>query len=193
MVEARYSRFQTGADLLKQALGGPVTRVPVYAQMHEFVAHRLNIPNRIFYSRADIRVPAMLDVQAEFDIDVATITHDVYNIEAEGLGQPLIFNDECMPDVDRTKLLIQESDDLGKIRTPSRLEKRMPVSHSPVAPSSGEAELRNQVRSQAGAWEREERSVGRASPPARRSAQAGKPVPPEELFKAVAHGPLAHP
>ncbi len=118
MVEARYSRFRTGADLLKQALGGQVTRVPVYAQMHEFVAHRLNIPNRIFYSRADIRVPAMLDVQAEFDIDVATVTHDVYNIEAEGMGQPLIFNDECMPDVDRNKLLIQEKGDLGKIKTP---------------------------------------------------------------------------
>src|SRR3989339_2159172 len=29
------------------------------------------------------------------------------------------------------------------------------------------------------------RLVGRASAPARRSAQAGKPVPPEELFKAV--------
>ena len=28
-------------------------------------------------------------------------------------------------------------------------------------------------------------SVGRASPPASRSAQAGKPVPPEELFEAA--------
>ena len=49
---------------------------------------------------------------------------------------------------------------LGKIGAPTRLNKRMTVSHSPAAPSSGEAELRNQVRSQAGAWEREGR--GRA-------------------------------
>jgi hypothetical protein len=35
--------------------------------------------------------------------------------------------------------------------------------------------------------------VGRASAPARRSAQAGKPVPPEELFRKVIHGLSAHP
>jgi hypothetical protein len=44
---------------------------------------------------------------------------------------------------------------LGEIGAPSRLDKRMPVSHSRAAQSPGEAELRNQVRSQAGAWERE--------------------------------------
>src|SRR3989339_2021848 len=39
----------------------------------------------------------------------------------------------------------------------------------------------------------EKKLVGRASAPARRSAQAGKPVPPEELFRTVPHGPSAHP
>ena len=63
-------------------------------------------------------MPAMLEVQAEFGLDVAQVTHDVYNIEAEGLGQRLIFDDDCLPDVDRAQPLIREKSDLVKIKTP---------------------------------------------------------------------------
>ena len=82
-------------------MAGESDRVPVFAHMHEFVAEQLGIPRHEFFTHPEIMVPAMLKVQAEYGIDVASITFDVYNIEAEGLGQKLVWSDTCMPDIDR--------------------------------------------------------------------------------------------
>lgn len=94
------------------------TRVQVHAQIHEFVAAQLKIPGEIFYTRPEIMVPAMLEVQAEYGLDVPSITYDVYNIEAEALGQRLIFTDANMADVDRSTPLIGDRADLEKLKTP---------------------------------------------------------------------------
>lgn len=100
------------------AMVGETERVPVYAQMHDFAAAQLRIPSRIFYTRPDIMVPAMLQVQTDYGLDVASITYDVYNIEAEGLGQNLVFNDDMMPDIDRRQPLIRDRSDLASIKMP---------------------------------------------------------------------------
>jgi len=113
-----YARFQQGAERLRLALAGRSDRIPVFAQMHEFVAERLKIPRRKFITDPEIMVPAMLEAQAEYGLDTASVTFDVYNIEAEGLGQKLVWSDAFMPDVDRTEMLIRNRDDLSKIRTP---------------------------------------------------------------------------
>ncbi len=113
-----YSSFQAGARLLENALAGIPNRTPVYGQLHDFVARQLQIPARDFYTRAEIMVPAQLEIEAQYKLDVACITFDVYNIEAEGLGQKLIFSGENMPDVDRTHPLIRSWEDLPLIRTP---------------------------------------------------------------------------
>jgi len=113
-----FSSFQVGARLLDDALAGIPSRTPVYAQLHDFTAHQLNIPIRDFYSRAEIMVPAILEVTHQYKLDVASITFDVYNIEAEGLGQRLVFTDDNMPDVDRTHPLIGSREDLKLIKTP---------------------------------------------------------------------------
>lgn len=113
-----YSSFQTGARLLEEALNGVPQRTPVYAQLHDFTARQLGIPAKEFYTRAEIMVPAILEITSRFKLDVASITFDVYNIEAEGLGQKLVFNGENMPDVDRTQPLIRSQDDLRLITTP---------------------------------------------------------------------------
>jgi uroporphyrinogen decarboxylase len=99
-------------------MAGEPDRVPVFAQMHEFVAEHLGIPRQEFITHPEIMVPAMLEVQAEYDIDVASITYDVYNIEAEGLGQKLVWGDASLPDIDRSEMLIRNRDDLSRIRTP---------------------------------------------------------------------------
>ncbi|MEW5718831.1 MAG: uroporphyrinogen decarboxylase family protein [Chloroflexota bacterium] len=113
-----YSHFQTGAALVQAALAGETTRVPVSAQMHEFVAAQLKIPGEIFYTRPDLMVPAMLEAQTQYGLDVASLTFDVYNIEAEALGQRVIFTDANMADVDRSAPLVREHSDLARIKTP---------------------------------------------------------------------------
>jgi hypothetical protein len=113
-----YKEFQGGAALMEAALKGSATRVPVYAQMHEFAARQAGIPGEVFYYRPEIMVPAMLKVQAEYGLDAATLTYDVYNIEAEGLGQKLLHSAANMPDIDRSRPLIHAADDLDLIKTP---------------------------------------------------------------------------
>jgi hypothetical protein len=99
-------------------MAGVPDRVPVYAQMHEFALAELDIPASEFYTRVELLVPASLEIQQRYGIDVAFIDYDVYNIEAEALGQKVIFSDDHMPDVDRSRPLIASEDDLCKIRTP---------------------------------------------------------------------------
>lgn len=113
-----YAHFQQGADRLRAAMAGQPDRIPVFAQMHEFVAEQLRIPRKEFFTNPEIMVPAMLEVHAEYGLDAASTTFDVYNIEAEGLGQKLVWSDAFMPDVDRTEMLIRNRRDLSWIRTP---------------------------------------------------------------------------
>ena len=113
-----FSHFQEGSARLRRAMTGLADRVPVFGQLHEFAAEHLGIPRQEFFTRPDLSVPALLQTQNDFGIDVASVTFDVYNIEAEALGQELVWIDGCMPDVDRSKPLIRDRSDLGRIRTP---------------------------------------------------------------------------
>ena len=113
-----YTVFQSGAALMAAAMSGMASRVPVVAQMHEFVAGYLGIPRPEFFRRPEIMVPAMLDVEQRFGLDVASISYDVYNIEAEALGQPLAWTEQGMPDIDRSVPLIRDRHDLSRICTP---------------------------------------------------------------------------
>jgi len=110
--------FQKGARRFKAAMAGIPDRVPVYAQMHEFVCHELGADPRQFYTDPQLLVRGTLEVMAAYGIDVPVLDYDVYNIEAEALGQEIIYQKDGMPDVDRTRPLIKEKADLDKISTP---------------------------------------------------------------------------
>ena len=71
-----FSHFQEGAARLRRAMNGLADRVPVFGQLHEFAAEHLAIPRREFFVRPDLSVPALLQTQQDFDIDVASITFE---------------------------------------------------------------------------------------------------------------------
>jgi len=101
------------------AMRGKPARVPVLAQLHEFAAGYLKIPRQEFFRRPEVMVPAILDVEQQFGVDVASVSYDVYNIEAEALGQRIRWSDAGMPDIDRDAPLIRDRDDLPRLRTPN--------------------------------------------------------------------------
>jgi len=113
-----YPHFRKGAALLAEALQGRSSRIPVFGQMHEFVAAQCGIPRQEFFTRPELMVPATLEIQSRYGLDVASITYDVYNIEAEALGQKLRWSEAGMPDIDRDMPLIRDRTDLTRIRTP---------------------------------------------------------------------------
>ena len=113
-----FSSFQQGARRFETAMTGIADRVPVCAQMHEFAMKEIGAKPLDFYTTPEMLVTGTLEVQQKYGIDVPVLDYDVYNIEAEAIGQEIIFSDDHMPDVDRTKPLIRDRDDLKKIRTP---------------------------------------------------------------------------
>ena len=113
-----FSSFQEGARRFDSAMQGIPDRVPVCAQMHEFAMQEIGSRPREFYRNPEMLVCGTLEVQDKFGIDVPVLDYDVYNIEAEAIGQAIVFGDDHMPDVDRTKPMIRDRDDLQKIRTP---------------------------------------------------------------------------
>ena len=110
--------FQEGARRFRAAMAGIPDRVPVYAQMHEFVLRQLAADPRQFYADPELLVKGTLEVMEVYGIDVPVLDYDVYNIEAEALGQEIIYPHNGMPDVDRTRPLIQAKEDIEKIHTP---------------------------------------------------------------------------
>jgi uroporphyrinogen-III decarboxylase len=113
-----YSSFQQGLGRLRTAMNGIPDRVPVFAQMHEFAMQELGLNAREFFTHPDFLVAGYLSVLERFGIDVPTVDYDVYNVEAEAIGQSVIFSEHDMPDVDRSDPLIKSQADLKKIRTP---------------------------------------------------------------------------
>jgi uroporphyrinogen-III decarboxylase len=113
-----FSSFQEGARRFEKAMQGIPDRVPVCAQMHEFAMQEIKAQPGEFYRNPEMLVCGTLEVQDKFGIDVPVLDYDIYNIEAEAIGQEIVFGENHMPDVDRTRPMIRDRDDLKKIRTP---------------------------------------------------------------------------
>ena len=117
-LESKYYHFQKGFQRVADAATGTPDRVPVYAQICELLPLEMNISAREIFRNADLLAVGILDVCAKYGIDVPTVDFDCYNIEAEAIGQKIIFHDDIMPDIDRAYPLIKEESDIGKIVTP---------------------------------------------------------------------------
>jgi len=113
-----YTSFQEGIKRFETAMTGIPDRVPVVTQMHEFAMKELGVAATEFYTTPEILAAGTLEIQEKYGIDVPVLDYDVYNIEAEALGQAVKYSDHDMPDVDRTKPLICDRHDLKKIKTP---------------------------------------------------------------------------
>ncbi len=62
-----------------------------------------------------------------YDLDLPGFYYDIYNIEAEALGQKMNWDPQRMPDIDRINPLIREPADLDRLRPPDfRKSGRMP-------------------------------------------------------------------
>jgi len=113
-----YTAFQQGANRFDTAMKSISDRVPVCAQMHEFTMKEIKATAKEFYTTANLLPTATLEIQEKYGIDVPVLDYDVYNIEAEAIGQEIVFSDHHMPDVDRSRPIIRDRSDLKKIHTP---------------------------------------------------------------------------
>ena len=106
---------------------GEAEAVPVLAQINEHVVRLCGGDMREAYTDAAKFVEMNLTVFEYYRLDMPGFYYDIYNIEAEALGQRLNWESDRMPDIDRQNPLIREPSDLDRLRPPDfKKSARMP-------------------------------------------------------------------
>ncbi len=110
--------FSEGFKRLSDAAGGTSDGIPFCAQMHEFSMRHMAVSARQFYSEPGLLVGGLLKTAADFGFDAPDLMWDVYNIEAEALGQKVVFFDDRAPACDNSDPLIKTEADLARLEAP---------------------------------------------------------------------------
>ena len=101
--------------------------VVIGAQSNDHSAHLVEISPKRFFTDALTFARVQLLVTEYYGVDAPINFWDVYNIEAEALGQKVDYDPEGIPDSDRTRPLISKPSDLDRITPPDPYKSgRMP-------------------------------------------------------------------
>ena len=104
--------------------------VPIAAQCHHHSARLAGVPGQRFFTDALTFARTQLRVTDYYGFDAPNTLWDVYNIEAEALGQKMVYPPDGIPDVDRREPLIRSRSDLDRLRPPDPVRSgRMPWVH----------------------------------------------------------------
>jgi uroporphyrinogen-III decarboxylase len=101
------------------AYQGKAEVVPILAQINEHVPRLYGGDIREYYTIAAKLVEMNLAVHQYYTLDLPGFYYDIYNIEAEALGQRINWEPDRMPDVDRQNPLIRVHADLDRLRPPN--------------------------------------------------------------------------
>ena len=94
------------------------TRIIVGAQSNDHSARLAGVSTKQFFTDAHTFARVQLLVTEYYQFDVLSNFWDVYNIEAEALGQKVVYHPGGIPDIDRTRPLIGTPADLDRISPP---------------------------------------------------------------------------
>ena len=103
------------------------SHVAIGAQSNDHSAHIAGILPKRFFTDALTFARVQLLVTEYYQFDVISNFWDVYNIEAEALGQKIVYPTAGIPDTDRTQQLIRTPEDFNSIAPPDPYKSgRMP-------------------------------------------------------------------
>lgn len=110
--------FEDGFKRFFDSLDGIPDRVPFIAQMHEFAMKWSRESAKKFYSDPEILVKGHINTASDFGFDIPWLGYDVYNIEAEALGVPMVFSDHAPPEIAKSQSWIRDRNDLDRLMLP---------------------------------------------------------------------------
>ncbi len=93
--------------------------IAIGAQINDHSAFLFGVSPERFFTDADTFTQAQLLVTEYYKLDTLSNFWDVYNVEAEALGQKVMFFPSGLPDVDRTRPLISQPSDLDRLHPPN--------------------------------------------------------------------------
>ena len=99
-------------------IGSQPQRILIGAQSHDHSARLAGVPAKLFFNDAEVFTRVQLLVSEYYNLDVPINFWDVYNVEAEALGQVIQYPPEGLPDVNRCQPLIATPTDLDRIKPP---------------------------------------------------------------------------
>jgi len=94
------------------------THIVIGAQSNDHSAHLAGISSKRFFTDAHTFARVQLLISEYYRVDVPINFWDVYNVEAESLGQTIVYPPGGLPDTDRTRPLIRTPADLDRITPP---------------------------------------------------------------------------
>ena len=97
---------------------GKKPHIAIGAQSNDHSACLAGVSSRRFFTDASTFARVQILVSEYYRLDTLSNFWDVYNIEAEALGQKVVYHPGGIPDADRTRPLIQTPSDLDRIRPP---------------------------------------------------------------------------
>jgi len=101
--------------------------VPILAQINEHVFQLFGADMRDAYTNAEKFVEMNRTVFEYYGLDLPGFFYDIYNIEAEALGQAINWDSQRMPDIDRGTPLIRAPRALDRLKPPDfKKSGRMP-------------------------------------------------------------------
>ncbi|MGD8561600.1 MAG: uroporphyrinogen decarboxylase family protein [Desulfarculaceae bacterium] len=107
-----------------------IQNVPIAAQCNDHSAYLAGVPYQKFYTDARTFAEVQLLVSEYYGFDAPNTMWDIYNIEAEALGQKMSYSPKGMPDVDFTSPIIKEPSILDDLKPPDPFKSgRMPWVH----------------------------------------------------------------
>ena len=90
--------------------------VAIGAQINDHAAFLAGISSERFFTDAVTFAQIQLLVTEYYKLDTLSNFWDVYNVEAEALGQKVKYYPDGIPDIDRTQPLIAQPGDLDRLR-----------------------------------------------------------------------------
>jgi len=110
--------FEAGYRRFEAAMNGGGGEVPVIVQMHEFAMAHTRQPGRVFYTDPETFVRGICRTTLDCRFDAPSFIWDVYNVEAEALGLPLVLFEDMAPALDNATPLIANESDLARLKAP---------------------------------------------------------------------------
>jgi hypothetical protein len=91
-------------------------RATIEAQSNNHTIKLLNLDSTRFSTEPEYFLKTQLAISAYYGFDKPCIDYDLYTIEAESLGQKMIYSKEFLPEIDLSNPLIAEKKDLYSLK-----------------------------------------------------------------------------
>ena len=107
-----------GYERVIASIFGRPDRVPVIVQPYTYAMAMHGLGSNVFFREPEPFINASWNMATYFGFDFWSPVFDFYNIEAEALGQRLIWRERSEPDVDTREPLLASPEDLLSLNAP---------------------------------------------------------------------------